>query len=124
MHLLNRLRAPRSVLGLLSWTILLLAVLQATAQTPADEPLPLSEAAQRIHLPPGFQATLFAGEPDVRQPIAMCFDDRGRLWVAECYTYADVKTNYDLHLHDRIVIFEDSKGTGHFDKRTVFWDKG
>jgi putative membrane-bound dehydrogenase-like protein len=54
----------------------------------------------------------------------MCFDDRGRLWVAECYTYADVKTNYDLHLHDRIVIFEDSKGTGHFDKRTVFWDKG
>ena len=34
-------------------------------------------------LPEGFQATLFAGEPDVVQPIAMTFDDRGRLWVVE-----------------------------------------
>lgn len=94
------------------------------AQSPADRPLPLAEAAQRVELPPGFRATLFAGEPDIRQPIAMAFDDRGRLWVAECYTYADVKTNYDLNLRDRIVIFEDSKGTGHFDKRKVFWDQG
>ncbi len=33
-------------------------------------------------------------------------------------------TTYDLTLRDRIIIFEDSKGTGHFDKRTVFWDQG
>jgi putative membrane-bound dehydrogenase-like protein len=89
-----------------------------------DLPMPLSEAASHVILPPDFRATLFAGEPDVRQPIAMTFDDRGRLWVAECYTYSDVKTNYDLNLRDRILIFEDSKGTGHFDKRTVFWDQG
>jgi putative membrane-bound dehydrogenase-like protein len=89
-----------------------------------DFPTPLAEAAGKITLPPGFKATLFAGEPDVRQPIAMTFDDRGRLWVAECYTYADLTTNYDMNLRDRIVIFEDSKGSGHFDKRTVFWDQG
>ena len=67
---------------------------------------------------------MFSAEPDVHQPIAMTFDDRGRLWVAECYTYSNAKTNFDLNLHDRILIFEDSKGTGHFGKKTVFWDKG
>ena len=93
-------------------------------QTTNDLPIPVAQAAQQVTLPPGFKASLFAGEPDIRQPIAMTFDDRGRLWVAECYTYADLKTNYDMNLRDRIVIFEDSKGTGHFDKRTVFWDQG
>ena len=38
-------------------------------------------------VPPGFKVTLFAGEPDVVQPIAMAIDDRGRLWVAEAYSY-------------------------------------
>src|SRR5258708_2460163 len=89
-----------------------------------DLPVPGSEVASHVTLPPGFRTTLFAGEPDVRQPIALTFDDRGRLWVAECYTYSDVKTNFDLNLRDRILIFEDSKGTGHFDKRIVFWDQG
>ncbi len=36
-------------------------------------------------MPEGFKVKLFAGEPDVQQPIAFCFDDRGRLWVAEAY---------------------------------------
>ena len=43
-------------------------------------------------------------------------DDRGRLWVAECYSYP----KWNPGVHDRILIFEDTKGTGHFDKRTVF----
>ncbi|HZR17645.1 MAG TPA: PVC-type heme-binding CxxCH protein [Verrucomicrobiae bacterium] len=94
------------------------------AEATNDFPIPVAQVANHVILPPGFKASLFAGEPDVRQPIAMTFDDRGRLWVAECYTYADLKTNYDLNLRDRIVIFEDSRGTGHFDKRTVFWDQG
>ena len=87
-------------------------------------PLPPMEAAAAIKLPPGFQATLFAAEPDVQQPIAMATDTRGRLWVVECYTYAESKVNFDTRLRDRILIFEDSDGDGRFDKRTVFWDKG
>src|SRR5579883_1291079 len=93
---------------------------EATNSLPMDPAL----AARTASMPAGFNVSVFASEPDVRQPIAMAFDDRGRLWVAECYTYADLKTNYDLHLRDRILIFEDTKGTGHFDKRTVFWDQG
>ncbi|MCI0743094.1 MAG: c-type cytochrome, partial [Gemmataceae bacterium] len=65
---------------------------------------------------------LFAGEPDVVQPIAMCFDQRGRLWVAECLSYP--KWHKDLTKgRDRILIFEDTDNDGTFDKRTVFHDK-
>jgi putative membrane-bound dehydrogenase-like protein len=81
-----------------------------------------AEALGRITLPPGFRATLFAGEPDVRQPIAMAFDPRGRLWVAENYTYAEARKNFDLSLHDRIVVFGDQDGDGRFDQRSVFWE--
>ncbi|MDP3069514.1 MAG: c-type cytochrome [Opitutaceae bacterium] len=75
-----------------------------------------------MHLPPGFKATLFAAEPDVQNPIAMCWDERGRLWIAENFTYSDSKERYDLKLRDRILIFEDTDNDGRFDKRTVFAD--
>src|SRR5665213_1201541 len=87
--------------------------------------MPASEVASHIIAPPGFHATLFAGEPDVCQPIAMAFDDRGRLWVVECYSYrGGPDPAFDPDQRDRILIFEDSKGAGRFDKRTVFWDQG
>jgi putative membrane-bound dehydrogenase-like protein len=81
------------------------------------------DALTKLHLPEGFKATLFAAEPDVRQPIAMCWDERGRLWIAENYTYSDGKERYDLNLRDRILILEDSDHDGKFDKRTVFTDE-
>jgi putative membrane-bound dehydrogenase-like protein len=78
------------------------------------------DAAKDMTLPPGFKATLFAGEPDVMQPIAFAIDDRGRLWVAEAYTYpiraAEGKGK------DRILVFEDTNGDGKFDCRTVFME--
>ncbi|HVY72082.1 MAG TPA: PVC-type heme-binding CxxCH protein, partial [Verrucomicrobiae bacterium] len=85
-------------------------------------PMSPAEAAAGFTVPPGFRCTLFAGEPDVRQPIAIALDARGRLWVAECYTYAERPLGYDLRQRDRIVVFEDSDNDGRFDKRTVFWD--
>jgi putative membrane-bound dehydrogenase-like protein len=90
-------------------------------KTPTEQgPVPPAQAAGRMTLPEGFHATLFAGEPDVHQPIAMAFDPRGRLWVAECYSYPD----WSKEGHDRILIFEDANGDGRFDRRTVFWEKG
>lgn len=91
---------------------------------PSKEPfVSPDEALKRWQLPPGFKATLFAAEPDVQQPIAMAFDSRGRLWVAENYTYAQSGVNFDMTLRDRIVILEDVDNDGKFDKRTVFWDQ-
>ena len=71
-------------------------------------------------VPPGFKVTLFAGEPDVVQPIAMAIDDRGRLWIAEAYSYP--RRVPQAQARDRILIFEDSDGDGRFDSRKVFAD--
>jgi putative membrane-bound dehydrogenase-like protein len=91
-------------------------------QAAGEHPPSAAEAAAMITVPDGFQVSLFAGDPDVHQPIALEIDDRGRLWVAECYTYEGGE--YDLNKRDRIVIFEDTDGDGRFDRRKVFWDKG
>jgi putative membrane-bound dehydrogenase-like protein len=100
----------------------ILCLLATTRHVNADEPLSLSVAPARMTLPKGFHMTLFAGEPDVVQPIAFTFDDRGRLWVVECMSYPKWSTAKEGT--DRILIFEDTDGDGRFDKRTVFWDKG
>mgnify|MGYP000216635100 CR=1 FL=1 len=44
-------------------------------------------ALRKMQVPEGFKVTLAAAEPGVRQPIAINYDDRGRLWVAESYSY-------------------------------------
>ena len=86
-------------------------------QTPGDEPPTPEEAAAAITVPEGFSVKLFAGEPDVHQPVAMAIDERGRLWVAESYSYKE----WEKRGEDRILIFEDSDNDGHHDKRTVFY---
>ena len=93
-------------------------------EKPGLAPMPAAEAAATFKMPPGFKVSVFAAEPDVQQPIAMTFDAKGRLWVAEDYTYADAKEGFATNLNDRIVLFEDADNDGHFDKRTVFWDQG
>ncbi len=91
-------------------------------QAPGEHPPSPLEATRKISLPEGFTATLFAGDPFVHQPIAFEIDDRGRLWVVECYTYEGGK--YDLQKRDRILILSDTDGDGRFDSRKVFWDQG
>jgi putative membrane-bound dehydrogenase-like protein len=132
----------KSKLLLLFCFSLTASVLAAETQ-PVAKPAALSgeQAVKAITLPPGFKATLFASEPDVKQPIAFAIDDRGRLWVAEGYTYPKrkgrpptISTNASstpnaeqlgdiFGSNDRILVFEDTNGDGVHDKRTVFLDK-
>lgn len=81
-----------------------------------------AEALKAIAVPKGFRVQLAAAEPMVQQPIDMAWDTRGRLWVAECYTYAERETNFEKKLKDRIIILEDTDHDGVFDKRKIFWD--
>ncbi|MEX2175136.1 MAG: PVC-type heme-binding CxxCH protein [Pirellulaceae bacterium] len=107
------------------WITFVLLVLLACGQrtvSAQDRPLPPAEAAGTMKLPAGFTTTLFAGEPDVVQPIAFTFDDRGRLWVIECLSYPTWKE--DGTGSDRVTILEDTNGDGRHDKRTVFFDQG
>ena len=80
-------------------------------QTPA-------EAMKAMSLPAGFQVTLVAAEPRVVQPIAMCFDERGRLWVVEGMSYP--RKRGEGKGRDRILILEDVNGDGTYAKGTVF----
>ncbi len=87
---------------------------------PTPAPLSPQETPAHMTLPDGFAATLFAGEPDVVQPMGMNLDDRGRLWVVENKSYPGWKSPGS----DRVLIFEDKDNDGHFDTRKVFMDGG
>ena len=87
-----------------------------------DGLMPAQLAAERMKLPKGFEASVFAAEPDVQNPIAMAWDGRGRLWIAENYTYAERQQRFQLDLRDRVVIF-DGTGSKQQTKRTVFTDQ-
>ena len=82
------------------------------------EGLKPEDAAKQMTVPPGFQVELAAGEPMVHQPVAMCFDHKGRLWVAEAHTYPLRAPEGEGK--DKILIFEDTTGDGVFDKSTTF----
>ncbi len=117
------------ILGSLS---LFLAVgnfnLAAQAETPGgdyvDRQLPLAaevNAAGAI-TPNGFSVDVIVAEPTLQQPIAFTWDRQGRLYVAECLTYAEGRLNYDLRESDRIAVFSDGDRNGTFESRAVFTD--
>ncbi|CAN5656190.1 c-type cytochrome [soil metagenome] len=122
----DRLAFVRSIVALL---VLAGTVSANDPDIPRDtqkEAIPLTppeEAAAAMQVPDGFRVELFAAEPDVRQPIALATDARGRLWVAENNTYAEREVNFDTTQRDRIVILEDTDRDGQADRRTVFWDQ-
>jgi putative membrane-bound dehydrogenase-like protein len=86
------------------------------------EPMPAAEAAAKVELPEGFAMNIFASEPMVRNPIAMAWDTRGRLWIAENFTYAERPIKMDGRYRDRIIVLEDTDHDGDADKSTVFAD--
>ncbi|HMC64928.1 MAG TPA: PVC-type heme-binding CxxCH protein, partial [Gemmataceae bacterium] len=68
-----------------------------------------AEAPKHMTVPGGFQAQLVAGEPMVRQPVCIEFDDRGRLWVVQYLQYPNpaglkrVKVDrYSRTVYDRL----------------------
>ncbi|MDF1861394.1 MAG: c-type cytochrome [Verrucomicrobiales bacterium] len=89
----------------------------------AARPPSPEEALAMLKLPEGFSANLFAAEPEVRNPIAMAWDRKGRMWIAENYTYAERAMRFDLSLKDRVLILEDTDGDGTADSRKVFTDE-
>lgn len=102
----------------LSVLVPLLADVRVLADEPIPAPWPADKATLGMQVPPGFSVSLVAAEPDVVQPISWCFDDRGRLFVAEALNYADWRATGK----DRIIILEDTDGDGRADSRKVFFE--
>jgi putative membrane-bound dehydrogenase-like protein len=90
--------------------------------TPAQTP-PLSppEAQKKFTVPDGFEMRLFASEPMVVNPVAMTWDERGRLWVVELYEYP-LGAPAGAKPRDQVKVLEDTDGDGVADKVTVFAD--
>ena len=86
------------------------------------QPPPAEKALEMWSLPEGFEVDLFASEPEVRNPVAMAWDRRGRMWVAENYTYAESARRFELTLNDRVIILADADGDGVAEERKVFLD--
>jgi putative membrane-bound dehydrogenase-like protein len=87
-----------------------------------QESLSPSESNKLTQVPAGFEIQLFASEPDITNPIAMAWDERGRLWVVESVDYPNTFKETDGAANDRIKICEDTDGDGKADKFTVFAD--
>ena len=52
---------------------------------PPGPPLSPAEALAKMSVPEGFRVELVAAEPDVVNPVAMAFDERGRIWITESF---------------------------------------
>ncbi|MGH6831226.1 MAG: PVC-type heme-binding CxxCH protein [Methylocella sp.] len=84
---------------------------------PAVEP---KDAIATFQIKKGFKLEFAAHEPQVRSPVAVSFDERGRMFVAEMIDYSEMR-EVKPHL-GRISVLEDKDGDGYFETSTVFAD--
>jgi mono/diheme cytochrome c family protein/glucose/arabinose dehydrogenase/HEAT repeat protein len=90
---------------------------------PPPKPLTPQEEMKTFKLPPGFHAELVASEPTIQAPIAVSWDDQGRMYVVEMRSYMhDVDGTGEDQPTCRISRLESTKGNGVYDKATVFVD--
>ena len=86
-------------------------------------PLSPEESMARIQLPPGYKMELVAAEPLVQEPVALCWDGNGRMYVAEMNTYMiDGNGTGEFDPVSRVKMLEDTDGDGKMDKSTIFID--
>jgi putative membrane-bound dehydrogenase-like protein len=123
-------RSPRTIrrrlaLALLSLFALALAgwflgqpAAPAQQKKPADKHDP-ANAVANLDIYPGLAATLFASEPTLTNPTNIDIDYKGRVWVCDVMNYRG--HNGMRPQGDRILILEDTKGDGKFDKAKVFY---
>ncbi len=77
------------------------------------------QAIERMRVPEGFAVEIVAAEPDLVNPVAFTFDERGRIWVAESLEYPRMSAGLG---QDRIKVLEDTDGDGRVDRTTIFAD--
>jgi putative membrane-bound dehydrogenase-like protein len=105
-------------------SVLALRAADAPSLAPKDlpriAPVEATNALKTFQIKKGFHLELLAAEPLVMDPIAMSFDENGRLFVVEMRDYSEMR---DVHPHlGRIRMLEDTNGDGVFDKATLYAD--
>jgi putative membrane-bound dehydrogenase-like protein len=89
-----------------------------------SSPAPLSPRDERatFKVPKGFKVELVASEPDVVDPVAMAFDEQGRLFVAEMRGYPNGGVATGQENRGRIKLLVDEDGDGVYEKSVIFAD--
>ena len=90
------------------------------AQLPRIPPVELHNVLDTFKLRPGFRIELVAAEPLIRDPIEICFDENGRMFVVEMIDYSELR-DAQPHL-GRIRLLEDTNHDGRFDRGSVYAD--
>jgi putative membrane-bound dehydrogenase-like protein len=93
------------------------AIVATAGCSRSGPPYSPQEALETFRLPPGFRIELAAAEPEVSDPVAFAFDERGRLFVVEMSDYP-----LSREARGRIKLLEDHDGDGRFERATVFAD--
>jgi len=92
------------------------AASDAPVLSPADE-------MKTFRLPPGYRVELVASEPMVQEPVAIDWDQEGRLWVVEMLGYMqDLPGTIERDPIGRVSVLDDQDGDGRMDTKTVFMD--
>jgi putative membrane-bound dehydrogenase-like protein len=124
-------RLTTMALAILGGFVRFTAGTQAFAQDRSESPAPIphgqdrapnaprapAEAIRAMTVPPGFRVELVAAEPEIVNPVAMTFDERGRIWITESLEYPRRSPGPG---RDRVKVLEDTDGDGKADKFTVF----
>jgi putative membrane-bound dehydrogenase-like protein len=84
-----------------------------TEQLPRIAPLDPSDALDSFEIHPDFELQLIASEPLVFDPIAMAFDEAGRMFVVEMRGYSEQRQEH----MGGIALLEDTNGDSVFDTR-------
>jgi putative heme-binding domain-containing protein len=86
---------------------------------PPGPALSPEEAVKKMTVPDGFTVEIVASEPNIVNPVAMAFDERGRAWITESLEYPRKSPGPG---RDRVKVLEDTNNDGKMDKFTVFAD--
>jgi putative membrane-bound dehydrogenase-like protein len=86
---------------------------------PPNAPRSPAEAIRAMTVPPGFRVEVVAAEPEIVNPVAMTFDERGRIWITESLEYPRRRPGPG---RDRVKVLEDTDVDGKADRFTIFAD--
>ena len=82
------------------------------------------QALESFQVAPGFHVELVASEPQVVDPIAIAWDEKGRLWAVELRAYMrTVDGDGETDPLGQVVVLEDRDGDGYYEDSTVFLDR-
>ena len=97
-----------------------LSIRRSIAEAP---PLAPDSAIAKMHVEPGFEVRLVAAEPLVTAPVALSFDEQGRIWAVEMMDYMpDTAGTGEDAPTGKVVILSDKNGDGIMDNSRIFLD--